>query len=236
MHSQSGVSGIFTGQENLTTISLFPVQSNPMSLSYNRIAGQNVERLAALSDGIFAVSMTLLVMDLHVPLRTMVHSEGDLTKALIHLSPQIAMYMMSFLTLGIFWVGQQTQLNFLEKSHRSLAWIHLLFLFAVTLTPFSTQLLAGYPAIRVALLFYWMNILLLGAALFLSWNCAIKLGLLKGDMDREVPVAIKRRILFAQGLYALCAFLCLFSMRLAIGFIFAVQLYYAIAPRFRKSS
>lgn len=236
MYRRSDVSRFFCRMGKSYHCLFFPVQSNPMSLSYNRIAGQNVERLAALSDGIFAVSMTLLVMDLHVPLRNMVHSESDLTKALIHLSPRIVMYMMSFLTLGIFWVGQQTQLNFLEKSHRSLAWIHLLFLFAVTLTPFSTQLLAGYPAFRVALLIYWINILLLGGALFLSWNCAMKLGLLKGDMDREVPFAIKRRILIAQGLYAMGAFLCLFSMHLAIGFIFAVQMYYAIAPRLGKSS
>jgi uncharacterized membrane protein len=207
-----------------------------MTLSYNRIAGQSVERLAALSDGIFAVSMTLLVLDLHVPIPTMVHSEHDLMNALSRMSPRIVMYMMSFLTLGIFWVGQQTQLNFLEKSHRSLAWIHLLFLFAVTLTPFSTQLLAGYPTLRVALVVYWANILLLGVALYLSWNCATRLGLLKADMDPGVPLAIKRRITIGQGLYAFGAFLCIFSIHLSIGFIFAVQLYYAIAPRFGKRS
>ncbi|HLI29838.1 MAG TPA: TMEM175 family protein, partial [Terriglobia bacterium] len=46
-----------------------------MNTSYNRIAGQSVERLAALSDGIFAVAMTLLVLDLRVPLANTVHSE-----------------------------------------------------------------------------------------------------------------------------------------------------------------
>lgn len=136
-----------------------------MSFSYNRIAGQSVERLAALSDGIFAVAMTLLVLDLHVPLRDGIRSEGDLWHAMTAMTPQIAMYMLSFITLGIFWVGQQTQINFLEKSHRSLAWIHLLFLFAVTLVPFSTRLLAEFPGLRTALLVYWANILLLGICL-----------------------------------------------------------------------
>ena len=56
-----------------------------MKISYNLIAGQNVERLAALSDGIFAVAMTLLVLH-----------------ALVSTAPQLLMYLMSFLTLGIF--------------------------------------------------------------------------------------------------------------------------------------
>jgi uncharacterized membrane protein len=205
-----------------------------MSFSYNRIAGQSVERLAALSDGIFAVAMTLLVLDLHVPLREGIRSESDLWHAMTAMLPQIAMYMMSFVTLGIFWVGQQTQINFLEKSHRSLAWIHLLFLFAVTLVPFSTRLLAEFPGLRTALLVYWANILLLGVSLYLSWLCATGLGLLKSDMDSGVPRAIQGRIVVAQGLYALGAALCMFSTRLSIGFIFAVQLYFAIAPRFGR--
>ena len=101
------------------------LDSGPMTTSYNAIAGQNVERLAALSDGIFAVAMTLLVLDLRVPATEAVRSEHDLWHALAALSPQIIMYMMSFITLGIFWVGQQTQLNYLARSNRSLAWIHI---------------------------------------------------------------------------------------------------------------
>ena len=79
--------------------------------TYNVVAGQSVKRLAALSDGIFAVAMTLLVLDLHAPVSGAVHGERDLWRALIVLSPRLLMYMMSFLTLGIFWVGQQTQPN-----------------------------------------------------------------------------------------------------------------------------
>ena len=51
---------------------------------------------------------------------------------------------MSFVTLGIFWVGQQTQFNHLNRSERQLTWMHLAFLFGVTLLPFSTRLLAEF--------------------------------------------------------------------------------------------
>jgi uncharacterized membrane protein len=136
---------------------------------YNRVAGQSVERLAALSDGIFGVAMTLLVLDLRSPARLLVHSEGDLLSALAETLPQLVLYLMSFVTLGIFWVGQQTQLNHLGRSDRHLTWIHLAFLFFVTLLPFSTKLLAEFYLFRTALLGYWLNILLLGVGLYCTW-------------------------------------------------------------------
>jgi uncharacterized membrane protein len=202
-----------------------------MTTAYNRIAGQSVERIAALSDGVFAVAMTLMVLDLRVPAMEVVHSEHDLWRALVAISPRLGMYMMSFLTLGIFWVGQQTQLNHLSRSDRSLSWIHLVFLFAVTLTPFSTMLLAEYPAYRIALIVYWLNILFLGAALYASWRCATDKHLVKHDLPPEVAIAIKRRIVIAQAFYALGALLCVFSTYWSIAFIVLVQLNYAIAPR-----
>jgi uncharacterized membrane protein len=152
-----------------------------MVTAYNRIAGQSVERLAALSDGVFAFAMTLLVLDLRAPAAEAVHSEHDLWRALVALSPRLVMYMMSFMTLGIFWVGQQTQLNHLARSDRSLTWIHIAFLFAVSLIPFSTMLLAEFPSYRLALLAYWVNILLLGTVLYCTWVCATGTDLVKDD-------------------------------------------------------
>lgn len=208
----------------------------PVGPTYNAIAGQSVERLAALSDGIFAVAMTLLVLDLRIPAREAVHGSADLRAALSGLAPQFVAYLMSFITLGIFWVGQQTQLNHLARSDRSLSWIHILFLFAVSIMPFSTHLLAEFIWYRTALLVYWLNILLLGAALYFSWICAIGTGLVKDDMTPEVTTAIKRRIIIAQMLYAFGAALSVFSTYWSIGFIVLVQLNYAIAPRLPRRS
>jgi len=202
-----------------------------MSTSYNRIAGQSVERLAALSDGVFAVAMTLLVLDLRAPAVEAVHNEQDLWLALGALTPRLIMCAMTFMTLGIFWVGQQTQLNHLTRSDRSLSWMHILFLFAVSMTPFSTMLLAGFIVYRIALLVYWVNLLLLGGTLYFTWVCAQGLGLVRDDISPAVAVAIKRRIVIGQALYAFGALLCLVNTYVSIGFIVLVQLNYAIAPR-----
>ena len=202
-----------------------------MSTSYNQVAGTSVERLAALSDGVFAVAMTLLVLDLRAPEVDKIRSEQDLWVALGALAPKFLMCAMTFLTLGIFWIGQQTQLNHLTRSAHSLSAMHLLFLFAVCMTPFSTMLLAGFITFRLAMLVYWVNILLLGVSLYFTWVCAIGLGVVREDLPPAAATAIKRRIVLAQSLYAFGALLCLVNTYLSIGFFVLVQLNYAIAPR-----
>jgi uncharacterized membrane protein len=202
--------------------------------SYNAIQGRSLERLAALSDGIFAVAMTLLVLDIHIPSAEAVHSEGALFQALAALAPQWIAYLMSFLTLGIFWAGQQTQLNHLREGSRDLTWIHLAFLFAITLMPLTTRLLAEFIEYRSALLLYWLNVLLPGAMLYWSWTYATHHDLIKEETVPEIRGAICRRVLIAQSLYAFGALLCLINNYVSIGVIVLVQLNYAIAPRWGK--
>ena len=202
-----------------------------MPTLYNLIQGRNVERLAALSDGIFAVAMTLLVLDLHIPTAEHVHSERELCVALAALGPQWIAYGMSFLTLGIFWAGQQTQLNHIAEGTRDFTWIHLGFLFTITFMPLSTRLLAEFITYRVALGIYWMNILLPGAMLYCSWTYAMRAHLIKPETTDEVRASICRRILIAQSLYAAGAALCFISTYVSIAAIVMVQLNYAIAPR-----
>jgi uncharacterized membrane protein len=206
-----------------------------MANLYNRIQGRSLERLAALSDGIFAVAMTLLVLDLHLPTAAQVHGERELLMALCGLGPQWVAYGMSFLTLGIFWAGQQTQLNHLAEGTRDLTWIHLAFLFAVTLLPLSTRLLAEFISYRSALLLYWLNILALGAILYWSWKHAARAGLVKDDTPPEVRASICKRIVIAQSLYAAGAALCAINTWVSIAAIVLVQLNYAIAPRWWRS-
>ncbi len=204
-----------------------------MSLTYNRIAGQSVERLAALSDGIFAFAMTLLALDLRVPAAELVHSEHDLGHALAGIAPRLLVYGMSFVTLGIFWNGQQVQFNYLARSDRNFTWIHIAFLASVTLIPFSTALLAQFIRYRLALVVYWLNIVLLGGVIYSSWRCAAIGGLLKEDLSNEVLCAVERRVVVAQALYAFGALLCVFNTYWSIAFIMLLQLNFAIAPRIR---
>jgi len=214
-----------------------------MPVSYRQIAGVSLERLAALSDGIFAVAMTLLVLGLSVRASAAVHparplwapgalgSERAVWDVLRRLAPHLLTYLMSFLTLGIFWVGQQTQLQSFTRSTRALTWIHLTFLLAVTLMPFSTALLAEDTSFRVPMAVYWLNLFALGLVLLISLRYADRNDLLDDETTPEMRAALERRIVVYQALYALAALTCLINTYLAIGLLIALQLNSVITPR-----
>lgn len=202
-----------------------------MNTIYQRMAGSSLERIAALSDGVFAIAMTLIVLELKVPPHAPVHGEADLLWALVEVIPHFATYVMSFLTLAIFWSGQQAQLNSLAGSDRDFSMIQIAFLAAVAIMPFSTSLLGEFITFRTALIIYWFNLAMLGLTLYLGWKYAVRIRLVKEDLPVEMAAAVEQRVIRAQTLYLIGAALCIASTYLSIAFIVIVQLIYAIAPR-----
>jgi len=205
-----------------------------MGEPYNRFTGQSLERLTALSDGLFAVAMTLLVLDLRVPLSAAgsAYTEHGPWDALLRLGPSFAAYLLSFTMLGTFWLAQHTLLGILGRCDRTLTWISLGFLFVVSLLPFSAALLAHFVRLRLAVGVYWLNILLLGVAL----ECAARYGrkvLVPGDarQSRSRLAIFRRRILLAQTMYALAALTCVVSTQASVIALAVVQLYFIVSPR-----
>ena len=199
--------------------------------SYNFFAGGEVARIAALSDGIFAFAATVLVLDFHAPEAADVHSEAALIGALAASAPRLAPWLLTLMTLGIFWLGQQTQLSQLARSDRDLVWLHFVFLAVVTVLPFSTRLLADFLTYRAAFLIYWLNIALLGACLYATWSYAERAKLVREEAHGEISRAVRRRIVVAQSLYAIGALAGLVNAPLGIALILLIQLNYAIGPR-----
>jgi uncharacterized membrane protein len=202
-----------------------------MQSHYNTIAGGEVGRIAALSDGLFAIAATILVLDFHTPEPADIHSETELLHALAASAPRLLPWLLSLLTLGIFWLGQQTQLSQLERSNRDLTWLHFIFLAVVTALPFSARLLADFLEYRTAFLVYWLNIVLLGASLYATWVCAERANLVREEARGDVSRAVKRRIVLAQSLYAIGALAGLINVTLGISIIMLIQVNYAIGPR-----
>ncbi|NLR64481.1 DUF1211 domain-containing protein [Chitinophaga varians] len=199
-----------------------------MKLSYNKIAGKNTQRIEAISDGIFAVAMTLLVLEIKVPAAEGKLTEGELAHVLLAQMPRFLVYFLSFMTAGIFWVGQSAQFAYIEKSDRNLNWLSLLFLLFVSLLPFSTAFLSDYTNYKFAIFVYWFNILMLGVSLYINWSYAVRQRFVETESDLEaISGAIKRRIIVAQLLYFAGALLCFINTYLSIGFIILVQLNYA---------
>ena len=197
------------------------------------LSGTNPDRLSGISDGIFSVGMTLLVLGLVVPaLNGSATTESQLWDTIRGLGPHALIYAMSFMTLGIFWLGQGTQLAQLVRSNRNYVWIHLVFLFAVTMVPFSTLLLGSFYWLRLALIEYWLNIVLLGATLFVGLEYGLRAHLFGEEAARDFAGLMRGRILIAQSLYAGATLLCaIFPTWVSIALITLVQLNYVLAPR-----
>ena len=206
-----------------------------MSVVYNQIANRSLERIGALSDGLFAIAMTLIVLEIRVPTLPE-HTDLALLSALGDLAPRFVTYGLSFLTLGIFWNGQQTQLSYIDKGNRDLAWLELLFLAIIALFPFTTSLLAENIELRLALGLYWLNIFLAGAVLYAIWTYAERAGIVREGTPTDVGRLIRRRIGIAQALYAAGFLISLLPSGTfpAIAWIVLVQLNFAIAPRVWK--
>jgi uncharacterized membrane protein len=178
-------------------------------------------RIEALSDGIFAVAMTLLVLDIRVPSVT---DSVQLPRALLALWPRCLTYAITFLMLGIYWVGQHNQFHLIRRTDRTLLWINICFLMTICFVPFSTALLSGYPRERLALSVYGGNLIAVGLILSAHWAYATHRGrLVDPDLDGHLVRAAHRRILIGPAVFALAIGAGYFSAALSL-------LLYALAP------
>jgi uncharacterized membrane protein len=121
------------------------------------------ERLLALSDGVVAIALTLLVLDLKVPTHDMVHnarSSSDLFTAMGHNADQVISYLVSFYVVAQFWLAHHRIFRQVTGHSEGLAWWNFGFLFAITLIPFTSGLLGDFPENPLAVDFFAGNMLL----------------------------------------------------------------------------
>ena len=152
-------------------------------------------RLAALSDGIFAVAMTLLAVGLPLPKDAAELGGRPLGEHLLTLFPQFRAVAISFVVAAAFWRLHHNFFRVLARGDGSLVWLNFLLLFGVVLTPLTTQLLGNLRATTATVDLYAGNLVLIGAALFLMWWRAERHRLLHDDVG---PASV-RRALFGSG-------------------------------------
>ena len=118
-------------------------------------------RIAALVDGIFAVAMTLLVLDLKLPEGVKLSNDAEVWRQLVELNNHFSNYVLSFIVLGVFWIAHHSLFHFVRRVNRDLLWFNLSFLLFITLLPFSTNLISGHSSLHIPVAVYGANLLLL---------------------------------------------------------------------------
>ena len=202
----------------------------PGSRPADPIGAMSTHRVEALADGVFAIIMTLLVFDIRVP----EVPPDQLPAALLELVPNLEGYLISFVLLGIYWIGHRNQFNFIRRADRNLHWLNILFFGLAGLVPFSTGLVARYPSELLVETIYGLNLMAIGLALFLHWSYATRnFRLVDPGMSRAAIRLGKQRSLLAPACYGVAILLGLINPRLSLVVYALVPILY-IFPGVQK--
>lgn len=187
------------------------------------------ERIIALSDGVFAIVITLLVLEIKVP-----HIEPDLIDkelphALMHLLPKIIAHIISFVVLGIYWISHHNTFMHIKRHDRVLLWLNILFLLCVASMPFPTALLSEYPNQRITIIAYASTLVMAGIAMDVMWWYASTYRLLdETQEDKNFIAFVHRRNLIAPLAYLFAIAVSFVSLTLAKLVFIIVALYYIL--------
>ncbi|MFC2022708.1 TMEM175 family protein [Chloroflexota bacterium] len=133
-------------------------------------------RLEALCDGVFAVAMTLLVLDLGIPLLSQSSLDTEILRHLTELWPKFLAYFLSFLTIALVWVNHEFVFRFLNRMNSKLIWLNISILIFSALIPFTTSLVGEYSQSKIAVLLWGINGLITMGLVIVMWTYARKKG------------------------------------------------------------
>src|SRR5215471_18298872 len=129
-------------------------------------------RIEAFSDGVLSIVITLLVLQLSIPIVSERAADAEVNQRLFEIVPKLLSYIISFAVVGIFWVGHHNLFHFIICADRTLLWLNNLFLLCVGFIPFPAALLGAYGIRRVAIIVYGASLALTGLTLALIWKYA----------------------------------------------------------------
>jgi len=172
-------------------------------------------RIEALSDGIFAVAMTLLVLNLKLP-QGGEGVQAELLGLIAGQSHLFTNYATSFLLAAVFWTIHHQQFHLIKRIDRTQIWLNILILMFVSLIPFSTSLVNDYRDDWMARVLFGTNIFILGSLFYLNWDRATRgHRLVAPDLDARRIAIGKRRSAATPIVSLLAVALALVDVRLS---------------------
>jgi uncharacterized membrane protein len=194
-------------------------------------------RVEAFSDGVYAIAITLLILEIKVPQPGAV----PLYTQLLRQWPSYASYFISFAFIGIMWINHHRMFTHIRRSDNNLMLLNLLLLLGVTTVPFPTAVLAaylGHPGERTAAFVYNGMYLLIAFAFNALWRYAAsaKHHLLAHDVDADAVARITRQYSFGPIPYLICFALAYINVRLSLVGNMALACFFALPPSMMRPS
>lgn len=188
--------------------------------------GLSFERVVFFSDAVFAIVITLLVLELKVPHLTE-HTEPTLQHALFELIPNVLGFVISFLIIGLMWVEHHRIFRYIDDYDSGLLWRNLLLLLCVSFVPFPTALFSENFWSRTAFILYTASFGGVATAKLLIWRHAAKAGLLKKEVTPTLELRIARRSMAVP-------LACAIAIGLSFISIFIAPLSFMLIPVFAR--
>ena len=194
-------------------------------------------RLEAFSDGVFAIAITLLVLEIAVPAIEEIHSSTDPLRGIGHEWPVYLAYFISFMTIGAVWIEHSALIDALDHIDGVFMRLNLVLLLFCAFLPFPTRMMSEWdgnmPAERVAVVFYGIVLLGMTIMLMLLGRHAEREGLFGDDLadERTEEARVKYQLTPSLIAYVVAAILGFLSPRLGISLYLLIAIYLAIPIR-----
>ena len=192
-------------------------------------------RIEAFSDGVFAVAITLLVLDIKVPTTPLSNPQVSLTRELFNQWPVYLAFVTSFLTILVMWINHHRIFGLIKRSDDRFLIINGLLLLTVSVFPFTTSLVATYirnPQVRDAALVYSGTSVLLAVMFNVVWRYASKDGrLLAANHDTVAALGITESYRHGPTFYIIVFLIGFFSPHICLLLCLALALFFTIPPR-----
>ena len=183
-------------------------------------------RVLALSDGVIAIVITLLVLELHVP---DLAGGQNLTEALREIRPSFIGFLISFVVTAIAWAGHRDLFALIRRTDRPLVWLNFVYLFPLSLLPFGAALISRYESEPAALSLYGVLLLLIALTRLVVWLYATnRPHLLHEPIDRRVKTIGVLIVALPAALYVLAIGLADSAPSASLGIYLAAPVLYFV--------
>lgn len=195
-----------------------------------------VGRIEAFSDGVLAIVITLLVLEIKSPELHDTTSSAEAWQALVALAPKVASFLLSFLFVAVFWVNHHRFFQLVRRADWALLWSNNLLLLLLCAIPFPTAFLGDHPRNPVAVGLFAVLLMAAGVAFNAMWRQARRHQLIDQAVDMALIQRAIRRGLVGPVAYGLAGVLAPFANPLSWLIFVIVPLFYAWPTRERRSN
>jgi uncharacterized membrane protein len=195
------------------------------------MAINETQRVEAFSDGVFAIAITLLVLEIKIP----TPGATPLAHQLFRQWPQYVSFVIAFMVIGIMWINHHRMFTNIKKSDTVLMILNLTLLLGVTALPFPTAVLAahlGTPGERTAVMLFNGTCVFIALAFNALWRYAVsKKGLMLGaEVNLQATKKLSQQYAFGPVLYLACFALAWVSVPASLGLNALLACFFALPP------